>query len=106
MNAPIATNAPLGVKKPMSPIGGIPRIPRSGVSTPLTNVLTTWPKARPMTTATARSMTLPRRMNSRNPLSISCLPPIGASSKDRTTSVQHSHLQDDDHEPEGEGDEA
>src|SRR5271170_7428224 len=39
----------------------------------LTSEVTTVPKAAPMTTATARSSTLPRRMKSRNPLSIKVL---------------------------------
>ena len=44
--------------------------PISGLINADTRVLTMPVKAAPMTTATARSMTLPRRMNSRNPLII------------------------------------
>src|SRR6266536_5966005 len=47
----------------------------SGVRTLVTKDVTTAPKAAPITTATARSITLPRRMNSRNPLNIASPPP-------------------------------
>jgi hypothetical protein len=43
-----------------------------GVSRSLTKALTTLPKAAPMTTATARSTTLPGNMKSRKPLSMGC----------------------------------
>ncbi len=39
-----------------------------------TNAATTAPKAPPMTTATARSTTLPRRMNSLKPLTMVVVP--------------------------------
>src|SRR4030095_6225443 len=42
----------------------------SGVSRSLTSAATTAPNAPPMTTATARSMTLPRRRNCLNPFSM------------------------------------
>src|SRR4051812_4794843 len=42
----------------------------SGVTTSATKAVTTAPNAAPMTTATARSTTLPRRTNSRNCLSM------------------------------------
>ena len=50
-------------KSGLPPIAAI-----SGVTMSATNDATTAPKAAPMTTATARSTTLPRRMNSRNSL--------------------------------------
>src|SRR5574338_652728 len=46
----------------------MPIRPSSGVRTSATNELITAPNAAPMTTATARSITLPRMMNSRNSL--------------------------------------
>src|SRR5215813_308699 len=54
---------------------GLPTIAAiSGVRMLVTKDETTAPKAAPMTTATARSITLPRIMNCRNPLNIS--PPV------------------------------
>ena len=52
-------------KSGLPPIAAI-----SGVTRSATNAATTAPNAAPMTTATARSTTLPRRMNSRNSLSM------------------------------------
>src|SRR5256885_14892153 len=46
----------------------------SGVSRSLTSAVTTVPNAAPTTTATARSTTFPRTMNSLKPLSISSPP--------------------------------
>ena len=43
--------------------------PTSGVIRSATRAVTTAPKATPMTTATARSTTLPRKMNSLKPFS-------------------------------------
>src|SRR5271157_2861235 len=43
----------------------------TGVSRSFTKALTTAPNAAPITTPTARSTTLPRRTNSRNPLNMS-----------------------------------
>src|SRR5690554_2812019 len=50
------------------------RAPRAGFSSPSTSVFTIAVNAAPMTTATARSMTLPRMMNSLKPLSMSGTP--------------------------------
>ena len=47
----------------------------SGVIRSLTKAVTSAPKAAPMTTATARSTTLPRKMNSLKPLSMALPPP-------------------------------
>src|SRR5687767_13670960 len=44
--------------------------PSGGISTPSTSVVTILPNAAPMITPTARSMTLPRAMKSRNSFSI------------------------------------
>lgn len=44
--------------------------PRGQVVRAMTRAVTTVPKAAPITTATARSITLPRRTNSRNPFSL------------------------------------
>src|ERR1051326_3487257 len=53
---------------------GLPTIAAiKGVRILVTNDVTTAPKAAPITTATARSMTLPRMMNCLNPFSISAL---------------------------------
>jgi hypothetical protein len=49
------------------------RRPKSGVSRFVTNEVTNAPNAAPITMPTARSTTLPRRMNFRKP-SMSCLP--------------------------------
>src|SRR5262245_64753041 len=50
---------------------GCPKIaPMIGVETSLASELTTAPKAAPIITPTARSIALPRRINSRKPLSI------------------------------------
>src|SRR4051795_10287902 len=51
-------------------MSGTPRRPTSGVRMLSTKALITTPNAVPMTTATARSMTLPRNRNSRNSLNI------------------------------------
>src|SRR5512133_3539152 len=54
------------------PKSGLPKIAAmTGVRRSLTSALTTAVKAAPMTTATARSTTFPRRMNSRNSLRVS-----------------------------------
>src|ERR1700684_221215 len=45
--------------------------PMAGLMTPVTTVVTMLLNAAPMTTATARSITLPRRMNSLKPLNTS-----------------------------------
>ena len=50
---------------------GLPKMAAiSGVRMSATKAVITAPKAAPMTTATARSTTLPRMMKSRNPLNI------------------------------------
>ena len=55
------------------PKSGLPPIAAiSGVTSRRRTAATTAPKAAPMTTATARSTTLPRRMNSRNSLIMPC----------------------------------
>ena len=48
--------------------------PSGGISTPSTSVVTILPNAAPMITPTARSMTLPRAMKSRNSLWVRSLP--------------------------------
>src|SRR6476646_4911993 len=58
----------------------------SGVRMLVTNEVTTAPNAAPITTATARSSTLPRMMNCRKPLNI--LPPVWRIDDTAKTSVR------------------
>src|SRR5947209_2941014 len=55
----------------------------SGVTMLVTNEVTTAPNAAPITTATARSITLPRKMNCLNPVS------IGSSNPPRAATVAY-----------------
>jgi hypothetical protein len=57
--------------------GWPPSIPITGVMRSLTRESTTAPKAAPMMTPTARSMTLPRATKSRNPFSMPVLLSMG-----------------------------
>ncbi len=76
MNRPYLKMLPL-IENARPEKSGLPKIAAiSGVIRLSTKALTTAPKAAPMTTATARSTTLPRRMKSRNPL-IMALPSDG-----------------------------
>jgi hypothetical protein len=60
--------------KPARPKFGVPPIaPMMPPMKSVANAFTTVPKAAPMTNATARSITLPRMMKSRNPLSMAGL---------------------------------
>jgi hypothetical protein len=69
--SPIRKRLPLIVKAIAEKSGLPPIAAMSGVMRSLTSAVTTAPKAPPMMTATARSITLPRSMNSLNPLSTS-----------------------------------
>ena len=73
----------LMVKVPTLSRFGLPKIAAiSGLRIPSRNALITRANAAPMTTATARSTTFPRMMNSLKPLSIvsprSCVCPVPA----------------------------
>src|ERR1700687_2555326 len=68
--SPTGNGVPL-MAKLMEEKSGLPTsAAMSGVSKSLVKAVTTDPKAAPMTTPTARSTTLPRRMNCLNPLSM------------------------------------
>src|SRR2546430_14769092 len=68
--SPINSLLPL-TSRAIAEKSGFPAIAAmSGVRRSLTSAVTTAPNAAPMTTATARSTTLPRRMNSLKPLNI------------------------------------
>src|SRR6476660_3900857 len=70
MKSPTGNGVPLIVKL-IAEKSGLPTIAAiRGVSRSLVKAVTTEPKAAPMTTPTARSTTLPRRMNCLNPLSM------------------------------------
>lgn len=60
---PIMNSLPLMANLRPEKSGVPPMAPMSGVMIPEVRALTMSPKAAPMTTATARSMTLPRRRN-------------------------------------------
>ena len=65
--SPIRKALPLTVNTIAEKSGWATTAAMSGVSRSFTNALTTVPNAAPITTATARSMTLPRRTNCLNP---------------------------------------
>src|SRR6478672_2748153 len=70
MKSPMRNLLPLTVKA-IAEKSGFPMIAAmSGVSRSFTSAATTAPKAPPITTATARSTTLPRSKNALNPFSI------------------------------------
>src|SRR6476660_5840429 len=70
MKSPTGNGVPLMVKL-MEEKSGLPTMAAmSGVRRSLVKAVTTDPKAAPMTTPTARSTTLPRRMNCLKPLSM------------------------------------
>src|SRR5438034_11636680 len=66
--SPIRNLLPFTVKKRAEKAGIFPKTPMMGVMRSLTSACTTPAKAAPITTATARSTTFPRRMNFLNPL--------------------------------------
>jgi hypothetical protein len=70
MNSPYRKTLPLIVKVSPEKSGSPSMAAINGVSRDLTRELTTAVNAVPITTATARSTRLPRRMNSRNSLTI------------------------------------
>ena len=70
MNEPYLNALPLIVNVSAEKSGWPKIAAMSGVRMLATNAVITAPKAAPMTTATARSTTLPRMMKSRNPLNI------------------------------------
>src|SRR6266404_9073360 len=70
MKSPTGNGVPLIVKLIAEKSGLPTRAAIRGVSRSLVNAVTTDPKAAPMTTPTARSTTLPRRMNCLKPLSM------------------------------------
>ncbi len=71
MNAPNRNFAPLASTIQTLLKSGLPKMAAmSGEMTSSTSAFTTRPKAAPMTTATARSTTLPRMMKSLKPLSM------------------------------------
>src|SRR5262249_21177991 len=72
MKSPIRKRLPLMAKLTAEKSGTPPKIPMMGVTMSLTSACTTPVNATPITTATARSTTLPRRMNLRNPLICVC----------------------------------
>src|SRR5581483_8050610 len=67
MKSPIRNFEPLTVKNQAEKSGRPPKAPISGVIRSLTAAWTTAPNAAPITTATARSTTLPRNRNFWNP---------------------------------------
>src|SRR5215471_3558544 len=73
MKSPMGNLLPLTVNAIAEKSGLPPSAARRGVIRSFTRAVTTAPKAPPMTTATARSITLPRSMNCLKPLSISRL---------------------------------
>src|ERR1035438_10258004 len=69
-NGPYWMGVPLMGKASLSKSGALKMAATNCMMMPLVKAVTTAPKAVPMMTATARSTTLPRRMKSRNPLSM------------------------------------
>src|SRR4051812_13113815 len=67
MKSPIRKRLLLTLKDTAEKSGIPPKIPMIGVMMSLVSAVTTAAKDAPITTATARSMTLPRRMNFRKP---------------------------------------
>src|SRR4051794_19145512 len=67
-NNPYRKCAPLTVKNSAPKLGLPPIAARKGVMKLAVNEVTSAPKAAPISTATARSTTLPRRRNFRKPL--------------------------------------
>src|SRR5438093_13689548 len=63
MKSPIRKRLPFTVKNSPEKSGTPPKAPIKGVTRSLTKAVTTAPNAAPITTATARSTTLPRRRN-------------------------------------------
>src|SRR6185369_14621562 len=75
IKSPTGNGVPLMVKL-IDEKSGLPTMAAmSGVSRSLVKAVTTDPKAAPMTTPTAKSTTLPRRMNCLKPLSMGMEPP-------------------------------
>src|SRR6478672_4151358 len=70
MKSPTGNGVPLIVKLIVEKSGLPTMAAMSGVRRSLVKAVTTEPKAAPMTTPTARSTTLPRRMNCLKPLSM------------------------------------
>src|SRR3990170_2554583 len=88
--------APLGSVVASWEKSGTPTRPRSGVRMSATNELITAAKAMPITNATARSTTLPRMMNSRNPVNMAA---PSTRARHRSDGVTRQYRQPDAHAP-------